>query len=318
MRRTRTRCAEALRSLTVCCTVVTRSFLRVVHVPRIRATGAGALAGLLALLLLVGPDTPKTDTDRLRRATEAETALVVTVRGVGICTGAPIEGTRFVVTAAHCLLDRETGEISTRHDLRVERDGTRYDIESVIVDPSSAVGRVVPARDAAILILTTRVHGRGVRIAPVGVRGVDGYPVPADASGGLAVLIGHQPVDVEGRFHRGKDYHDRRTLGGASPGAVYVGHVTAACDTFTHTRRDGFLLYPCGMVPGGSGGPVLERGTNRLLGVISSVNRELTWNGVTPVDEIVRLLEREERYTVTVGDDLRPGTVTTSGGGTIR
>jgi hypothetical protein len=284
---------------------------------RPRIAGTATLLALLGLSFLVGPDAAGDD-DRIRRATPEETGLVVTVRGVGICTGAPLEGTRLVVTAAHCLLDRGTGEVSTRHDLRVERDGVRYDVESVIVDPSSTVGRVEPARDAAILVLRSRIHGPGVRIGSVGTRNVVRTPVVDEISSGRAVLIGHQPVDLEGRFHRGKEYHDRGTLEGASTGAVYVGHVTAACDAFTHEQRDGFLLYPCGMVPGGSGGPVLARGTNRLLGVISSVNRTLTWNGVTPVDEILRLLEREERFTVTLSEDPAVATSTISGGGRIR
>lgn len=230
----------------------------------------------------------------IRRAAPAESALLVTVRGVGICSGAPIEHTRLVVTAAHCLLDPRTGQISTRHDLRVERDGVRYDIEAIIIDPASTVETVVPARDGAVLVLTATVTGPGVRL-----------PREAAEPGTTthrAVIIGNQPVDTTGAFHRGREYHDRSTVEGASPGATYVGHVPAACDVGEPLQRNGFLVYPCGMVPGGSGGPVVERGENTLIGVVSSVNRTLTRNGIVPVDEILRLLGRADRFTVFARD----------------
>lgn len=262
----------------------------------LRSVGLGGVLALLLLPIVIGGRERPDVTSPLRRATPEEAALLLTVRGVGICSGAPVEGTRMVVTAAHCLLDPRTGDVSARHDLRVERDGIRYDIETIIIDPASTVEEVIPARDAAVLILRTAVHGPGVRLQASSAAS-SGNAEPADD----VVLIGNQPVDTTGAFHRGQEYHDRQAVAGASPGAVYIGHVAAACTATDPTRRSGFLIYPCGMVPGGSGGPVVALGGNTLVGIISSVNRTLTWNGVTPVEEILRLIEREERFTV----DLR-------------
>lgn len=273
---------------------------------RLRGTGVGAILLVLLLPIVIGGREARQETSRIRRATAAEAELLVTVRGVGICSGAPIDGTRMVVTAAHCLLDPRTGDVSMRHDLRVERDGIRYDIEAIIVDPASTVETVIPARDAAVLILRETVHGPGVRLhlAPQETLRETG-----DARD--VVLIGNQPVDANGAFHRGRTYHERKAVEGGSPGAVYIGHVPAACDAAATTPRRGFLTYPCGMVPGGSGGPVIERDTNTLVGIVSSVNRTLTWNGVTPVAEIRRLIEREERFTV---DPQTSGTSTGDSG----
>lgn len=285
------------------------------HSRLLRSTRLGAPLLLLLLLpILVGGREPQGEHSPIRRAEPHEAELIVTVRGVGICSGAPIEHTRMVVTAAHCLLDPRTGDVSTRHDLRVERDGIRYDIETIIIDPASTVEQVIPARDAAVLVLSTRVHGPGVdlRRQPAETRS---HATGQDAGDRGVVLIGNQPVDTTGRFHRGREYHDRKAVDGGSPGAVYIGHVPAACDASDTTERKGFLTYRCGMVPGGSGGPVLERDTNTLVGIISSVNRTLTWNGVTPVEEILRLIERAERFTV----DLRTsGDAETPDGGPLR
>lgn len=262
---------------------------------RLRAAGLGALAALLALAIFVarrsGDDSP------LRRATPDEAALLVTVRGVGFCSGAPVEGTRMVVTAAHCLLDPHTGTVSTRHDLRVERDGIRYDIETVIVDPASTVSTVIPARDAAVLVLTTPVSGPGVQFPRI-VNDSAGSHL-TDTS---VLIIGNQPVDATGSFHRGRNYRDRAPVAGASPGAVYVGHVATTCAADTVGTGKHLLTYRCGMVPGGSGGPVIARGGNTLVGVVSSVNYNLTRNGVVPVNEILRILRHADRFTVNLRD----------------
>ena len=264
---------------------------------------------ILLLLVILGGSVDRTETSPIRRATSTETDLLVTVRGVGICSGAPIENTRMVVTAAHCLLDPRTGSISTRHDLRVERDGIRYDIEAIIIDPASTIDDVVPARDAAVLLLRTEVHGKGVSLSR-------GEPVNAQRGTHRArygvVLIGHQPVGINGKFHRGRAYDEPAKLLGASPGATYIGHTPAACDAADSSLRDGFHVYLCGMVPGGSGGPVVRRGSNTLIGIISSVNRRLTWNGVTPVEEIHRLIDREENFTILLRE--LPDSATGTGG----
>ena len=262
----------------------------------VRGSGLTALVGLLALLatgLFTATRIGTNDVSgvvasgtTLRRATPAEADILVTVRGVGICSGAPVSGTRMVVTAAHCLLDTRTGTLSTRHDLRVEREGVRYDIEAVIFDPNAATRPLRPAADAAILLMRTRIPGPGVNLPRGRVDDSD------------AVLIGLQPVGPDGAFQRGTTYHTRRTPDGASPGALYTAHVPAACDAGPARVARGFATYRCGMVPGGSGGPVLAAGTTNLVGIISSVDRELTRNGVAPTSAILELLEHAETLTI--------------------
>lgn len=260
-------------------------------------------AALLLVLLLVPVHRLFGDEGRggaaLRRADSDEASLLVMVRGVGICSGAPIAGTLMVVTAAHCLLDPRTGEVSTRHDLRVERDTVRYDIAGVVLDPSSTLSEVRPEKDAAIIMLESPVEGPGVVLPDI--------PTPYAArrdpelrSTVAAVLVGYQPVDSTGRLYRGTEYGQPPDEAGP-----LVGHVALACHA-TAEPRPGYDVYPCGMVKGGSGGPVVSPEGRVLLGIVSSVNRSLTRNGVTPVAEVLRLLVEADRLFVSVRDASAP------------
>src|SRR5215211_4999718 len=55
---------------------------------------------------------------------------LVRVGGGAVCSGTPIAGTVYVVTAAHCVLDRE-GNAAAR---TVVRDGVTYSTRAVLVD----------------------------------------------------------------------------------------------------------------------------------------------------------------------------------------
>ena len=57
--------------------------------------------------------------------------VLVRVRGGAVCSGTPITGTVYVVTAAHCVLD-DHGEISSTRT--VLRAGVQYQAVSVLVD----------------------------------------------------------------------------------------------------------------------------------------------------------------------------------------
>ena len=59
--------------------------------------------------------------------------VLVRIRGGGPCSGTPITGTRFVATAAHCVLDRD-GNVESR---TVVRDGVEYRAVAVLVDPAT-------------------------------------------------------------------------------------------------------------------------------------------------------------------------------------
>ena len=56
--------------------------------------------------------------------------VLVRVRGGAVCSGTPITGTRYVVTAAHCVLDRN-GNAAAR---TIVRDGVTYPATAVLVD----------------------------------------------------------------------------------------------------------------------------------------------------------------------------------------
>ena len=67
--------------------------------------------------------------------------VIVRIRG-GICSGTPITGTRYVVTAAHCVL-AANGEATTRV---VVRDDVIYPAVAVLVDPAYHDNRSARAR----------------------------------------------------------------------------------------------------------------------------------------------------------------------------
>src|SRR4051794_27966220 len=116
--------------------------------------------------------------------------LVVRLQG-RVCSGIPITGTVYVVTAAHCVLT-EDGEVTQR---TVVRDHIRYPAVAVLVDtdyhdhPSEDL-------DAAVLVMAQVIPGPSVGVAS------------ALPDSGSVTLAGFQPLDSDGSLLRGPRRHE--------------------------------------------------------------------------------------------------------------
>jgi len=191
-----------------------------------------------------------------------------------------------VVTAAHCVVEKYTNKIGARYDLRVERDGIRYDISEVLVD-TAKTDRFNPAADVAILVLHEPVEGPGLLLT-------DSF-TPEET----ATLIGYQPSSSEGSWLRGLTYSSHQD----HMSSILKNHVPmpAACslsDTDFKWSKNQHWWVSCGMVPGASGGPLIKSTPSgpALVGVTSSVDFELKFNGVVPVSKIHSLLDNQDAY----------------------
>lgn len=209
--------------------------------------------------------------------------VLVRIRGGAICSGTPIAGTRYVVTAAHCVLD-DDGNVARR---TVVRDGVEYRVAEVLVDDHYH-DAPTPELDAAVLVMEGAVPGPAAELG-------DRLPVS-----GLVTLAGYQPLDTDGSLLRGTTPHDRPHPTGSDGGVVTVETAVAGCDlpATSVEVRDDQLRVPCGMVPGASGGSLLsfDRGTAVLVGVTSTVAADLSANGITPVSGVHRLLDDPSRF----------------------
>jgi len=221
----------------------------------------------------------------IRQASEEESGYLVSVRGPGLCSGAPITGTNLVITAAHCVVESGTDAVGARYDLRVERSGVRYDVLEVYVDMSWKDG-MQSKDDVAVLVMESPIPGPGLHLA-------DSFE-PDQA----ATLIGFQPSDG-GSWLRGTDYDSHSAL--MSARQRFLPAVTAACSitaTSFKWSKNSHWWIPCGMVPGASGGPLVIAGVHgpTLVGVASSVDFELESNGVAPVEKVQYLLRNRDLY----------------------
>jgi len=221
----------------------------------------------------------------IRRASEEESGYLVSVRGPGFCSGAPITGTNLVITAAHCVVESGTDAVGARYDLRVERSGVRYDILEVYVDMSWKDG-TQSKDDVAVLVMESPIPGPSLHLSN------------SFEPNQSATLIGFQPSGG-GSWLRGADYDSHSELMSTS----YASHATvpAACSlaaTSFKWSKNGHWWIPCGMVPGASGGPLVIAGVNgpTLVGVASSVDFKLESNGVAPVEKVQYLLRNRELY----------------------
>jgi hypothetical protein len=257
--------------------------------------GRGRVAACLAALLVsVGPQSaPVPDVaakgDRLELTrphllTDEVGNVVVRIRGGAVCTGTPITGTNYVVTAAHCVLDRD-GEVADARS--VLRDGVEYVAVSVLVDAEyhNSPG---PRLDAAVLVMDRVIPG------PSAALGAD-FP-----TGGTFILAGHQPLDTDGSLLRGTRYDNRPLPKGTTGGVVELETAAAGC---VHPASDldiasNQVKVPCGLIPGASGGGLFTRvhGELLLVGVLSTVAPDLSHNGVTPLEAIRRLLDNPAAY----------------------
>ena len=209
--------------------------------------------------------------------------VLVRVRGGAVCSGTPITGTVYVVTAAHCVLDRR-GHAAAR---TVVRDGGTYTASAVYVDeryfdePTSQL-------DAAVLVMDEIVPGTAATI---------GAAVP---STGSITIAGFQPLDTDGTLLRGnatarpappqgRHRQSRRDRVGSDRlhrgGRVGVGD---------RQQREGPLRIDPWRVGGGMFAEL--DGKIVLVGIISTVSADLTANGVVPLESIHELVLHPEKY----------------------
>lgn len=208
--------------------------------------------------------------------------LIVRLAG-NVCTGTPITGTNFVVTAAHCVLTK-TGEVTQR---TVVRDHRWYPAVAVLVD-TEYLEHPTAEHDAAVLILAEQIPGPSARV---------GTSLPDI---GKLTLAGFQPIDSDGTLLRGKDVHSHPRPKGASGTTINLHYEPAACVTAASVLdvSAARVMVPCGLVPGASGGGLYARDADGfvLVGILSSVTSDLKSNGVVPLDSLLELLAHPDQY----------------------
>jgi hypothetical protein len=213
--------------------------------------------------------------------------VVVRIRGGTTCTGTPITGTPLVVTAAHCVL---VGDHAPARRT-VLRDGVKYNAVAVLVnaDYHDSPG---PRLDAAVLVMDQVIPGPSATL---------GDMFPAQES---VTLAGFQPLDTDGSLLRGTRHDDRPHPKRATGGVVKIETAAAGCvhlvSELAITSTE--VTVPCGLIPGASGGGLFadNNGELILVGVISTVADDLTYNGVTPLASVHELLNNPDQYTHTM------------------
>ena len=209
--------------------------------------------------------------------------LIVRIRGYN-CSGTPITGTRYVVTAAHCVLTG-TGEVTSR---TIERDGIRYTAEAVLVNTDYHHDAKAQL-DAAVLVLAEDIPGPSARLGSA-------FP-----TAGEVTLAGLQPIDGDGTLLRGDSPDDRPLPADATGNRTTVKHLTAGCVEAVSSLKvtQTLVTMHCGLIPGASGGGlfVVKDGQLVLVGILSTVTNDLTANGIVPLASLHELLEHPDRYT---------------------
>src|SRR4051794_32510875 len=161
------------------------------------------------------------------------------VRLIGnTCTGTPITGTVYVVTAAHCVLTK-SGEVTQR---TIVRDHVRYPAVAVLVN-TEYHDHPSAANDAAVLIMAQQIPGPSARI---------GIALPET---GELTLAGFQPLDSDGSLLRGRNVDEHPRPKGASGTTDLLTYEPAACVTSASALDvdDTRVMVPCGLIPGASG-----------------------------------------------------------------
>jgi len=202
---------------------------------------------------------------------------IVRLRG-GACSGTPITGTVYVVTAAHCVLT-ESGDVTRR---TIVRDNVTYTSVAVLVDtdyhdhPTSEL-------DAAVLVMEQVITGPAARV---------GSTLPDN---GQVTLAGFQPIDDDGTLLR-----DPRRIGHIADGRTGVSYRPAGCvdSAAALDVSDARVMVSCGLVPGASGGGLFTENDGQvvLVGIVSTVTADLKANGVVPLKALHELLDHPDRY----------------------
>jgi Trypsin-like peptidase domain len=215
---------------------------------------------------------------------DAVADVLVRVRGSSVCSGTPIAGTRLVITAAHCVLDR-AGDVTA---VTVVRDGAAYVPRAILVDSRYHDGPGT-GLDAAVLIMRRRIPGPAATLGDV---------LPTQ---GLVTLAGFQAIDTDGALLRGSTSHDRPTPKGVTGAVVEIESRPSGCVFRVSSIEIGVdqLKVGCGLIPGASGGGLFAEQGRRivLLGIISTVGLDLSFNGLTPLAAVHELLDNPRVYT---------------------
>ena len=145
--------------------------------------------------------------------------MIVRIRGGAVCTGTPITGTRYVVTAAHCVLDHD-GHVSGARVVR--RGGVVYTAVKLLIDTKYHT-TPSPRLDVAVLVMDRVIQGPSASVAAV-------FPTQ-----GPFALAGEQPLDTDGTLLRGTRYDNRP----APKGTVgRVGEIDTAAAGCVHPASD--------------------------------------------------------------------------------
>ena len=208
--------------------------------------------------------------------------VLVRVRGGVVCSGTPITGTRYVVTAAHCVLDSH-GNAAAR---TVVRDGVSYTATAVLVD-SRYFDEPTAQFDAAVLVMDQVIPGRSAIIGT-------GLPTR-----GSVTIAGFQSLDSDGTLLRAR----RCTTCPSPRGRPAISSRSSRCPPVAPFRPGRWqsrtsVDIPCGLIPGASGGGIFAEvdGTMVLVGIVSTVTSDLTSNGVVPLESLHELLRHPEQY----------------------
>jgi hypothetical protein len=223
--------------------------------------------------------------------------VIVRVRGSTVCSGTPVTGTRLVMTAAHCVLDG-AGDVTS---VTVVRDDVTYEPRAVLLNPRYH-DAPSPYLDAAVLVMDRAIPGPSANL---------GAALPFE---GLVTLAGFQPIDTDGTLLRGTSYDDRPIPKGVTGGVVQVDSLPTGCVHRASSIEIAVdrLRVACGLVPGASGGGLFadRDGTLILLGIISTVGLDLSFNGLTPLAAVHELLDHPGDYMHALGDE-RPSAART-------
>jgi Trypsin-like peptidase domain len=207
---------------------------------------------------------------------------IVLLRG-GVCSGTPISGTVYVVTAAHCVLT-ESGDVTRR---TIMRGGNAYTAVEVLVD-ANYHDHPTSQLDAAVLVMDQVIPGPATRV---------GAALPDI---GEVWLAGFQPVDGSGELLRGHRHDDHPLLSASTGVPVEVSYRPAGCvdSAASLDVSPARVMVSCGLVPGASGGGLFSErdGELVLVGIVSTVTADLTANGVVPLAALHELLEHPDRY----------------------
>jgi hypothetical protein len=211
--------------------------------------------------------------------------VIVRVQGSAVCSGTPLTGTKFVVTAAHCVLD-ENGAVDGH--TKVLRYGVEYTPLSVLVNPEYH-SSPSPLLDPAVLVMDQIITGPSATLA-------DRFPTQ-----GLVTVAGLQPLDTDGSLLRGTRPDNRPLPGGAEHGIFKIGAAAAGCVHLASEAEltDERVRVPCGLIPGASGGGLFVEHNGELIlaGIISTVAGDLTYNGLVPLTALHQMLDNPIPYT---------------------